>query len=61
MNKEEHSREILNEVRVNSMRYADDTMVMVDSLEGLQTLMDRITHYSQQHGLKITSKKLSKW
>jgi len=47
LKKEEHSREILNEVRVNSMRYADDTMVMADSLEGLETLMDRITHHSQ--------------
>jgi Reverse transcriptase (RNA-dependent DNA polymerase) len=48
---------LLNGVRLNNIRYADDTIVMADSLDGLQTLMDRITQYSQQYGLNINVQK----
>lgn len=48
---------LLNGVRLNNIRYADDTMVMADSLEGLQRLMNRITQYSQQYGLNINVQK----
>lgn len=37
-------------IELNNIRFVDDNMVIVDSLEGLQRLMDRITQYSQQYG-----------
>ena len=42
---------MLNGVRLNNIRYADDTMVIADSLESLQRTMDHIAQYSQQYGL----------
>ena len=48
---------MLNGVRLNNIRYADDTMVIADSLEALQILMNHIAQYSQQHGLNINLKK----
>ncbi|CAH1285836.1 unnamed protein product [Diabrotica balteata] len=48
---------LLNGERVNNVRYADDTMVIANSLEGLQRLMDRINEYSQQYGLNINTHK----
>ncbi|XP_045464525.1 uncharacterized protein LOC123673848 [Harmonia axyridis] len=48
---------LLNEVRLNNIRYADDTIVIADSLEALQKLMDRITHHSQQYDLNIDEEK----
>ncbi|CAG9834167.1 unnamed protein product [Diabrotica balteata] len=48
---------LLNGERVNNVRYADETMVIADSLEGLQRLMDRINEYSQHYRLNNNTHK----
>jgi len=59
-------REALNEVeegifingtRLNNLRYADDTIVFADTVEGL---MDRITETSSRYGLDIIRNKIKR-
>ncbi|KAI5708046.1 hypothetical protein M8J77_015361 [Diaphorina citri] len=47
----------LNGERLNNIRYADDTIVFSDSLEGLQSLVNKIAAVSAKYGLDINSKK----
>lgn len=47
----------INGLRLNNLRYADDTIVFADTLEGLQKLMDKITETSKQYGLDINTGK----
>lgn len=42
---------------VNNIRYADDTVLIADSLEGLQELVNRVAHASEQYGLELNIKK----
>uniref|UniRef100_A0A8D8SH15 Craniofacial development protein 2 n=1 Tax=Cacopsylla melanoneura TaxID=428564 RepID=A0A8D8SH15_9HEMI len=48
---------LLNGLRLNNIRYADDTIVFAENLEDLQALMDNITYHSNQYGLNINVKK----
>lgn len=48
---------LINGERLNNIRYADDAVVFADSMEGLQTLMARITEISQNYGLDLNTKK----
>ncbi|KAL1458712.1 hypothetical protein WDU94_008838 [Cyamophila willieti] len=47
----------INGVRVNNIRYADDTIIFADTLQGLQTLMDRVVEVSAQYGLEMNTSK----
>lgn len=48
---------LINGERINNIRYADDAIIFADSLEGLQTLMTRITETSQHYGLDLNTRK----
>lgn len=48
---------LVNGERINNIRYADDTVVFADSLEGLQELMDRIVEAGSECGLSLNIKK----
>ena len=47
----------VNGRKLNNIRYADDTIVFADSIEGLQLLMDRVVEKSSQYGLEINTNK----
>ena len=46
---------------VNNLRYADDTTQMVESEEGLKSLLVRVKEGSEKAGLQSTFKKLRSW
>ncbi|XP_044742375.1 uncharacterized protein LOC123304878 [Chrysoperla carnea] len=48
-----------NGVRVNNLRYADDTVLLSSSEVELQTLISKVAAVSEQHGLKLNIKKTS--
>ena len=48
---------LINVSGINNIRYADDTVLMVDNEEGLQRLMDFVVDASSYEGLEINSKK----
>lgn len=48
---------LINGERLNNIRYADDTIVFADSLEGLQSLITRIANFSKEYGLDFNIKK----
>lgn len=48
---------LINGEKLNNIRYADDTVVFADTLEGLQELIDKITTSSQKYGLDINASK----
>lgn len=48
---------LINGLRLNNIRYADDTIVFADNLEDLQALVDKITHHSSQYGLEVNVNK----
>ena len=47
----------LNGKLVNNLRYADDTILIADSREGLQTLVDKNTQYCEKYGMALNTKK----
>ncbi|KAL1450960.1 hypothetical protein WDU94_003263 [Cyamophila willieti] len=47
----------INGVRLNNIRYADDTIVFADSIEALQQLIDKIVETSSRYGLEINTQK----
>lgn len=47
----------INGAKLNNIRYADDTIMFADSLQGLQKLMDRVTEISSQYGLEMNINK----
>lgn len=47
----------INGVKLNNIRYEDDTIVFADSIQSLQALMDRIVEVSHQYGLDINTTK----
>ena len=48
---------IINGVRLNNLRFADDTVVLATRMCDLQKLMDQLYEHSAQHGLQINTKK----
>jgi len=48
---------LINGLRLNNIRYADDTIIFADNLEDLQALVDRITHHSGHYGLEVNVNK----
>ena len=48
---------LINVTGINNIRYADDTVLIVDNEEGLQRLMDFVVDASSYEGLEINSKK----
>ncbi|XP_057653539.1 uncharacterized protein LOC130892274 [Diorhabda carinulata] len=47
----------INGVTISNFRYADDAVLVADSMEGLQTLLDQMVEKCQEHGTKINTKK----
>lgn len=43
----------INDICVNNIRFADDTVVPADSLPHLQSMINRIVEHSMQHGLQM--------
>lgn len=48
---------VINGEVINNIRYADDTILIAESIEGLQILLDRVNEASNKYGLTINSKK----
>ena len=46
---------------VNNLRYADDTTLMAESEEELNSLLMKVKEESEKAGLKFTFKKLRSW
>ena len=42
---------------INNLRYADDTILMAESEEGLQSLLVEVKEESEKAGLKLSIKK----
>ena len=42
---------------VNNLRYADDTILLADSREGLQILVNKTTQYCVKYGMALNTKK----
>ena len=42
---------------INNLRYADDTILMAESEEGLKSLLMRVKEESEKAGLKLNIKK----
>lgn len=42
----------INETPINTIRYADDTVIIAESIEVLQALMDRIVECTEDYSLK---------
>uniref|UniRef100_A0A8D8SHV0 Craniofacial development protein 2 n=1 Tax=Cacopsylla melanoneura TaxID=428564 RepID=A0A8D8SHV0_9HEMI len=47
----------INGIRLNNLRYADDTIMLADTIEGLQKLMTKIAEVSSSYGLDINASK----
>ena len=47
----------MNGVKLNNFRYADDTIIFADTMEGLQKLMTKISETSNRYGLDINTNK----
>ena len=47
----------INGKNINNLRYADDTVLMAESKDDLQSLTDNIRHYSKESGLDMNVKK----
>ena len=46
---------------INSLRYADDTTLMVESEEELKSLLMRVKEESERASLKLNIKKITSW
>ena len=46
---------------INNLRYADDTILMVESKEELKSLLMRVKEESEKACLKLNIKKLRSW
>jgi len=49
----------INDICVNNIRFADDTVVLAHSLPHLQSMINRIVEHSIQHGLFSKTPKLA--
>lgn len=48
---------VINGEIINNLRYADDTVIIADTAEGLQKLIDRVGTACNKYGMKINCKK----
>ena len=48
---------LINGVNINNIRYADDTVILAESEEQLQTMLDCIVHKCKEYGMEINAKK----
>ena len=48
---------VINGEIINNLRYADDTVLIADTAEGLQRLIDRVETACNRYGMKINCKK----
>ena len=46
---------------INNLRYADDTTLMAESEEELESLLMKVKEESEKVGLKLSFKKLRSW
>ena len=46
---------------INNLRYADDTILMAESEEELNSLLMKVKEESEKAGLKLIFKKLRSW
>ena len=46
---------------INNLRYADDTTLMAESKEELQSLLMKVKEENEKVGLKLNIKKLRSW
>ena len=46
---------------INNLRYADDTTLMAESKEELESLLMKVKEESEKAGLKLTFRKLRLW
>ena len=46
---------------INNLRYADDTTLMAERAEELESLLMRVKEESEKAGLKLNIKKLRSW
>ena len=49
------------ERNISDLRYADDTTLMVDSVEELNNLFMKVKEESEKPGLKLSIEKLRSW
>lgn len=43
----------VNGIYVNNIRFADDTTLIADSLNGIQNLLDRVNQFGKEAGLVL--------
>ena len=48
---------VVNGQLINNIRYADDTVLLADSAEGLRRIIDSVVEACNEYGLKINYKK----
>lgn len=48
----------INDTPINNLIYADDTVVIAETLEDLQTLINRVVVCSEEYGLSINTCKI---
>ncbi|GFR92272.1 zinc finger protein 33B [Elysia marginata] len=48
---------LINSVNINNIRYADDTVILAESEEQLQAMLDRIADKCKEYGMEINTKK----
>ncbi|GFS04175.1 endonuclease-reverse transcriptase [Elysia marginata] len=53
----EKSGILSNGVNINNIRYADDTVILAESEEQLQAVLDRIADKCKEYGMEINAKK----
>ena len=46
---------------INNLRYADDTILMAESEEGLKSLLMKVKEETEKVGLKLNIQKLRSW
>ena len=47
----------INGININTIRYADDTVLIADSEKGLHHLVDKVEAESERLGLQLNAKK----
>ncbi|GFR88857.1 retrovirus-related Pol polyprotein LINE-1 [Elysia marginata] len=53
----EKSSILINGVNINNIRYVDDTVILAESEEQLQAMLDRIVDKCKDYGMEINAKK----
>ena len=48
-------------ININNLRYVDDTTLMTESEEELESLLMKVKEESEKVGLKLSFKKLRSW